>query len=63
MSEKEPTIFVAGICGSLRTGSYTRRAVECALLGAAEAGAQTQLIDLSEYQLVFRKSKDDVARE
>ena len=59
MSEKEPTIQVVGICGSLRTGSYTRRAVECALLGAAETGAQTQLIDLSEYQLVFRAGKDE----
>jgi FMN reductase len=61
MSEKEPKIRVAGICGSLRTGSYTRRAVECALLGAAETGAQTQLIDLSEYQLVFRAGKDETA--
>jgi len=59
MSEKKPTIQVAGICGSLRTGSYTRRALECALLGAAEAGAETHLIDLSDYQLVFRASKDD----
>ena len=59
MSEKEPTISVVGICGSLRTGSYTRRAVECSLLGAVETGAQTQLIDLSEYQLVFRSGKDD----
>jgi len=59
MGEKEPTIFVVGICGSLRIGSYTRRAVECALVGAAETGAQTQLIDLSEYQLVFRAGKDE----
>src|SRR6266481_8294540 len=59
MSEKESTIHVAGISGSLRTGSYTRRAVECALQGAAEAGAQTQLIDLSEYTLIFRDGKDE----
>src|SRR3989449_9629496 len=59
MSEQEPTIHVVGISGSLRAGSYTRRAVECALQGAAESGAQTQLIDLSEYHLVFRAGKDE----
>ncbi len=59
MSEKEPTIHVAGISGSLRAGSYTRRAVERALQGAAESGAETELIDLSEYQLVFRAGKDE----
>src|SRR5437867_4317868 len=59
MSEKEQTIHIAGISGSLRAGSYTRRAVECALQGAADSGAQTQLIDLNEYQLVFRSGKDE----
>jgi len=59
MSEKEPTIRVVGISGSLRAGSYTRRAVECALRGAAESGAQTQFLDLSDYHLVFRASKED----
>ena len=59
MNQKEPTIHVVGISGSLRAGSYTRRAVECALQGAAEAGAQTQLTDLSEYNLVFRAGKDE----
>src|SRR5437879_6547192 len=59
MSEKEPTIHVVGISGSLRAGSYTRRAVEYALQGAAESGAETRLIDLSEYHVVFRASKDD----
>src|SRR5206468_3630574 len=59
MSEKEPTIHVVGISGSLRAGSYTRRAVECALQGAADSGAQTQLIDLNEYQLIFRAGKDE----
>jgi FMN reductase len=59
MSEEEPTIHVVGISGSLRTGSYTRRAVECALQGAADSGAETQLIDLNEYHLVFRAGKDE----
>ncbi|HTM50609.1 MAG TPA: NADPH-dependent FMN reductase [Bryobacteraceae bacterium] len=59
MSEKEPVTHIAGICGSLRAGSYTRRAVECALAGAAEAGADTNLIDLRNYQLIFRNGKDE----
>jgi NAD(P)H-dependent FMN reductase len=59
MSEKESTIHVAGISGSLRSGSYTRRAVECALQGAAESGAETHLIDLNDYNLVFRVGKDE----
>src|SRR5713226_3989586 len=59
MSAKEPIIHIVGISGSLRAGSYTRRAVECALLGAAEAGAETRLIDLRDYHLVFRVSTDE----
>lgn len=46
-------IKIVGICGSLRQGSYTRMALVVALRGAAEAGAQTQLIDLREYKLPF----------
>jgi multimeric flavodoxin WrbA len=42
-------IVVAGICGSIRRGSYTRMAVQIALQGAQEAGAQTRLIDLKDY--------------
>src|SRR3954453_8729251 len=59
MSEKEPVIRIVGISGSLRAGSYTRRAVETALAGAEEAGAATQLIDLRDYNLVFRAGKDE----
>src|SRR5437773_11826729 len=50
MSEK---IRVVGICGSLRKGSHTHQALEVALRGAREAGAEAQLIDLGNYQLVF----------
>src|ERR1700729_1252942 len=49
----EPTIKVVGICGSLRKGSYTRMALALALRGAAETGASTQLLDLTEYELMF----------
>ncbi len=59
MSEQETTLRIAGISGSLRAGSYTRRAVEIALEGAAETGAETRLIDLRDYNLVFRDGKDD----
>jgi NAD(P)H-dependent FMN reductase len=59
MSQKEYTIQVTGISGSLRAGSYTRRAVESALQGAAESGAETRLIDLNDYNLSFRVGKDE----
>jgi FMN reductase len=59
MSEKEGLLHIVGICGSLRGGSYTRRAVETALAGAAETGAETRLIDLRDYNLVFRAGKDE----
>ena len=49
----ETLLHVVGISGSLRSGSYTRRAVELALAGAEEMGATTRLIDLRHYDLVF----------
>src|SRR2546426_9755201 len=55
-------IHIAGICGSLRAGSYSRQALRVALAGAAEAGAHTQLIDLNEYQLIFCDGKEDESR-
>jgi len=52
-TKNDMTIRVAGLCGSLRAGSYTRRALEVALEGAREAGAETELIDLNDYELPF----------
>ncbi len=49
----DATIRVAGLSGSRRAGSYTRMAVEVALRGAAEVGAEARLIDLREYELPF----------
>ena len=46
-------VKVIGISGSLRERSYTRMAVSIALQGAQEVGAQTQLVDLRDYELVF----------
>ena len=46
-------IHVVGLCGSLRKGSTTHAALRIALAGAKEAGAEVELIDLSEYKLIF----------
>ncbi|PYU93683.1 MAG: hypothetical protein DMG26_02630 [Acidobacteria bacterium] len=65
MSEPQPaerTLRVVGICGSLRPASFTRTAVKIALRGAEEAGAQTQLIDLRGYSLIFCDGKEDESR-
>ncbi len=56
MDQNEPLenrILIVGICGSLRPGSYTRMAVEITLQVAQEVGAQTQLIDLRNYELIL----------
>ena len=52
-------VSVIGICGSLRTGSYTRKALEISLEGAREVGAETELINLRDYQLVFSDGKEN----
>ncbi|MEA3336041.1 MAG: NADPH-dependent FMN reductase [Chloroflexota bacterium] len=52
------SIRVAAICGSLRPASYTRSALEIALAGARELGAETELIDLRSYQLPFCDGED-----
>ena len=54
-------IVVVGICGSLRRGSHTRQALTIALEGAQEVGAQTRLIDLRDYRLVFCGDDDEGA--
>ena len=46
-------VKVVGMSGSLRPGSYTRKVVGIALEGAEEAGADTQLLDLRDYDLPF----------
>jgi NAD(P)H-dependent FMN reductase len=56
-------VLVAAICGSLRQQSYTRMALRLALRGAAERGAQTRLIDLRDYSLVFCDGRDGVYPE
>lgn len=52
-------IRVVALCGSLRTKSLTRLALNIALQGAAEIGADTQLLDLADYELVFCAGKEN----
>jgi len=58
-SETEPATRVVAICGSIRPGSYTDLALRVALRGAEETGAETQLINLRDYDLVFCDGKED----
>ncbi|MBW3621787.1 MAG: NAD(P)H-dependent oxidoreductase [Armatimonadetes bacterium] len=53
MAEERYRVEVVGLCGSLKERSATRRALEIALEGAAEAGARTVLVDLRDYSLPF----------
>ncbi len=47
------TPHVVAVCGSRRTGSYTRTGLRYALAGAAAAGAETELLDLGDPELEF----------
>ena len=49
-------VYVVAICGSLREGSTTHAALRIALSGAEAAGAAVELLELSEYDLVFQGS-------
>ena len=49
----EKAVRVIAICGSLRADSFTRSALLIALDGAREVGAETALLDLTTYDLVF----------
>jgi NAD(P)H-dependent FMN reductase len=62
MDEKinlENNIHVVGLSGSLRQGSYTSMAVNIALQGAKEVAVQTEMIDLSKYNLTFCDGRKD----
>ena len=53
----ETPLRVIAICGSLRPGSTTLTALRVALGGAQALGAETQLIDLRDYELIFCDGK------
>jgi FMN reductase len=57
----DTTIRVVAISGSLRPGSYTTLALKIALDESANAGAETHLIDLRDYDLIFAGSKSRAA--
>ncbi len=58
MNEKK--VKVVGICGSLNKNSNTRKALETALLGAQETGAETEVVDLNNYDLPFCDGSKDI---
>jgi NAD(P)H-dependent FMN reductase len=54
------TPVVVALSGSMRDGSYTRVALTHALDAAAERGAETELLDVREYDLpVFDPDEDE----
>jgi len=50
---------IVGLGGSLRTGSHSLAALEVALAGAREAGAETRLLDLRELALPMFDPDDE----
>jgi NAD(P)H-dependent FMN reductase len=52
-TSENKTLRIVGISGSLRAGSHTRTIVETALRGAAEVGAQVEMLDLNSYGLAY----------
>ncbi len=60
-SKHNTPIRVVGVCGSLNPSGKTRSALSVALDGSAEYEADTRLIELRDYELVFygSVSEDD----
>jgi FMN reductase len=59
---EQKTIRVAGLCGSLRVGSYTNMALTLALRATGGPPCETELIDLGQFNLPFadgRKSRSE----
>jgi len=55
MTPEKPggSIRIAGVCGSLSTNGATKKALAIALQGAAEFDAETTLLELRDFDLVF----------
>ena len=53
MSETNDSIRITGVCGSLSADGATRKALAIALQGAAEYDAETTLLELRDFDLVF----------
>jgi len=55
-------INVVALCGSMGENSSTRRVLEVALAGAAETGAQVELLELRDYNLPFAGITRDMSQ-
>ena len=53
LSDPSDSIRITGICGSLSPDGTTRKALAIALQGAAEYDAETTLLELRDFNLVF----------
>lgn len=58
VSEAPGRLTIVGLGGSLRAASHSRAALEVALAGAEEAGAETRLLDLRELALPMFDPED-----
>jgi FMN reductase len=56
-------VLVAGLCGSLRAGSYTAAALRIALKGAEQSGAETRFLSLHDYELGLHRGNAEACRE
>jgi len=56
MSDSDESIRITGVCGAMRQGSTTSKALAIALAGAAEYDADTSLLELHDFDLVFAGS-------
>lgn len=56
-------IKILGVCGSMREGSYSTKAVKVALEFAKEYGAETQILDLRLVDLPMYKSPSSINSE
>ncbi len=54
---------VVAVCGSRRSGSYTKLALERALDAASEAGAETDLLDLGDVDLPLYHPDIDIEEQ
>ena len=57
--DSDPPLHILAVCGSLNPASRTKMALTLALKGAEEYGADTRLIDLRDYELVFYGEVDE----
>jgi hypothetical protein len=46
-----PAVHIVGICGSIRNGSFTKKALQIALEGASQSRCRVTLVDLNDWKL------------